>query len=73
MLSFWPERMVVVAKHSVLYIPFLGVVFWLLGNIVLDRKKHEKSIDAMTKAADEVRAQTSKRLARTMCRSAVRM
>ena len=54
MLSFWPERMVVVAKHSVLYIPFLGVVFWLLGNIVLDRKKHDKSIEAMTKAADEV-------------------
>ena len=54
MLSFWPERMVVVAKHSVLYIPFLGVVFWLLGNIVLDRKKHDKSIEAMAKAADEV-------------------
>lgn len=43
-----PKRTVSVGKKSLRYLPLFGQVYWLSGNIMIDRKKSKASIDSMT-------------------------
>jgi len=43
-----PKRTVSVGKKSLRYLPLFGQVYWLSGNIMIDRKKLKASIHSMT-------------------------
>ena len=49
-----PVRTVSIAKHTVLYVPLFGFVYWFVGNILINRNNHGKSIEAMADAAKQV-------------------
>ena len=47
-----PKRTVSVGKKSLRYIPLFGQVYWLAGNIMIDRRKSRESISAMTETTE---------------------
>ncbi|KZY63998.1 hypothetical protein A3765_10045 [Oleiphilus sp. HI0130] len=47
-----PLRTASIGKSSLKWIPFFGQVYWLAGNVMIDRTNAKQSIDAM----DQVRA-----------------
>jgi len=50
-----PKRCVSVGKKSLRYLPLFGQVYWLAGNIMIDRKKSKASIDAMTETTEALK------------------
>ncbi len=50
-----PKRTVSVGKKSLKYLPLFGQVYWLAGNIMIDRKKSKASIDAMTETTEALK------------------
>ncbi|MDX1452547.1 MAG: 1-acylglycerol-3-phosphate O-acyltransferase [Oleiphilaceae bacterium] len=50
--SVIPPRTVSVGKKSLRYLPLFGQVYWLAGNIMIDRSNRDRSINAM----DEISA-----------------
>ena len=53
--SVIPKRTVSVGKKSLKYLPLFGQVYWLAGNIMIDRKKSKESINTMTETTDAIR------------------
>lgn len=49
-----PENVVVLAKKSIKYIPFLGWFMLLANNIFIDRKNKQSALETMGKVADEL-------------------
>ncbi len=45
--SIVPKRMVSLGKKSLKWIPFFGQVYWLGGNILVDRGNRKKAMEAM--------------------------
>lgn len=45
-----PRRTVSIGKRSLKYVPFFGQVYWLAGNILIDRSKSKESIGQMDEA-----------------------
>ncbi len=45
-------RTICVGKKEVIWIPFFGILFYLTGCILLDRKNHEKAVIGMRKAQE---------------------
>lgn len=43
-----PKRTVTIGKKSLKYMPFFGQVYWLAGNIFIDRKNSAQSKDTMS-------------------------
>ncbi|MAE35809.1 MAG: 1-acyl-sn-glycerol-3-phosphate acyltransferase [Oceanospirillaceae bacterium] len=50
-----PDDMAILGKHSLMYIPLFGVLFWLAGNIFINRGDRSKARGAMEEAAAIVR------------------
>lgn len=50
-----PRRTVSVGKKSLKYLPIFGQVYWLAGNIMIDRSKSQQSIDAMNAVTAAIR------------------
>jgi len=50
-----PKRAVSVGKKSLKYLPLFGQVYWLAGNIMIDRKKSKESINAMTETTEALK------------------
>lgn len=50
-----PRRTVSVGKKSLRYLPLFGQVYWLSGNIMIDRSKSRESINAMTETTEALR------------------
>jgi 1-acyl-sn-glycerol-3-phosphate acyltransferase len=50
-----PKRTVSVGKKSLRYLPLFGQVYWLSGNIMIDRKKSKASIDSMTQTTEALK------------------
>lgn len=50
-----PDNMAILGKHSLMYIPLFGLLFWLAGNIFINRGDKTKARGAMQVAADAVR------------------
>ncbi len=44
-----PRRTVSVGKKSIKYIPFFGQVYWLAGNILIDRGRGRKAMETLEK------------------------
>lgn len=42
-----PPRTVTVGKSSLVWVPFFGQVFWLGGNVILNRGRSQKAVAAM--------------------------
>jgi len=49
-----PPRTVTVGKSSLIWLPFFGQVFWLGGNVMLNRARSRKSIAAMQATSDAI-------------------
>jgi 1-acyl-sn-glycerol-3-phosphate acyltransferase len=45
--SVVPKRMVSLGKKSLKWLPFFGQVYWLAGNILIDRGNRKKAMEAM--------------------------
>lgn len=45
--SIVPKRMVSLGKKSLKWVPFFGQVYWLSGNILVDRDNRKKAMEAM--------------------------
>jgi len=45
--SVIPERTVSIGKKSLLYLPGFGLLYWLAGNILIDRKNSRRSQSAL--------------------------
>lgn len=50
-----PRRCVSVGKKSLRYLPLFGQVYWLAGNIMIDRKQSKASIDTMTATTEALK------------------
>lgn len=50
--SIVPRRTVTIGKKSLKWIPFFGQVYWLAGNVLLDRGNAQKAKEAMLKTTD---------------------
>jgi 1-acyl-sn-glycerol-3-phosphate acyltransferase len=49
-----PTHTVMIAKKSVIYIPLFGIIYWFLGNILIDRGNRNSSLSSMSEAAEQV-------------------
>ncbi|MCM0613596.1 1-acylglycerol-3-phosphate O-acyltransferase [Marinobacter sediminum] len=47
-----PPRTVTVGKSSLVWVPFFGQVFWLGGNVILNRARSHKAISVMRATSD---------------------
>ncbi len=56
-----PRRTVTVGKAALKWVPFFGQVFWLGGNVMLDRSKSNKAV-AVMRATSEAISQDRKSL-----------
>lgn len=56
-----PPRAVVVGKSALVWIPFFGQVFWLGGNVILNRSRSNKAVAAMRATSNAI-SQDSKSL-----------
>ena len=50
-----PRRTVSVGKKSLIWIPFFGLMYWLAGNVLIDRGNPRKARDTMSSAVDALR------------------
>lgn len=46
---------VTIGKKSLVWIPFFGIIYWLTGNILIDRDNKEKSRNTISKVAAQMR------------------
>ena len=51
-----PPGTVSIGKKSLIYIPLFGWVYYLSGNILIDRQRRTKAINTLTKAVEKVKA-----------------
>lgn len=54
-----PPRTVSVGKSSLKYLPLFGQVYWLAGNILINRRKKTQSIAAMTAISEAIHRNNS--------------
>ena len=50
-----PPRTVTVGKSALVWVPFFGQVFWLGGNVILDRSRSNKAVAAMRATSNAIR------------------
>jgi 1-acyl-sn-glycerol-3-phosphate acyltransferase len=49
---------VTIGKKSLKFIPFFGQLYWLSGNILIDRNNKSKALNTMLAAAERIRAKS---------------
>lgn len=52
-----PPRTVAVGKSSLVWVPFFGQVFWLGGNIILNRGRSQKAVGIMQATSEAINRQ----------------
>lgn len=52
--TFVPKKTVSVGKKIIRWFPFFGQIYWLSGNILIDRKRKKKALGAMKQAGDKM-------------------
>lgn len=45
---------VTIGKRSLIWIPFFGIIYWLTGNILIDRNNHKSAKDTMKKVVEQM-------------------
>ena len=48
----FPTKTSIIGKREVLWIPFFGLLFYVCGNVLLQRKRHDQAIAKMKEAED---------------------
>ncbi|MEK8097856.1 1-acylglycerol-3-phosphate O-acyltransferase [Morganella morganii] len=48
-------RTVTVGKRSLIWIPFFGQLYWISGNILIDRSNRSKAHNTITQVADQIK------------------
>ncbi len=48
-------RTVTVGKRSLIWIPFFGQLYWISGNILIDRNNRSKAHNTITQVADQIK------------------
>lgn len=49
-----PPRTVTIGKRSLLFVPFFGLMYWLTGNILIDRNNRNKAADTISESARQI-------------------
>ncbi|WP_448176225.1 1-acylglycerol-3-phosphate O-acyltransferase [Morganella morganii] len=49
------QRTVTVGKRSLIWIPFFGQLYWISGNILIDRSNRSKAHNTITQVADQIK------------------
>ena len=49
-----PKNIAFLGKHSLMYIPLFGQLFWLAGNVFINRADKRKAHSALVEAAENV-------------------
>jgi 1-acyl-sn-glycerol-3-phosphate acyltransferase len=57
--SIVPKRVVSLGKKSLKWIPFFGQVYWLAGNILVDRGNRKKAMEAMATTKKALKTQNT--------------
>ncbi|MBQ4832831.1 1-acylglycerol-3-phosphate O-acyltransferase [Pseudoalteromonas sp. MMG010] len=52
-----PKHCVSIGKKSLKWIPFFGQLYWLSGNILIDRSNRTKAANTISKAANKIKQQ----------------
>ena len=50
-----PKSTVSLGKKSLVWIPLFGQIYWLSGNILIDRKNRNSAFDTMAKTAEKIK------------------
>ncbi|MCH1930902.1 1-acylglycerol-3-phosphate O-acyltransferase [Shewanella sp. A25] len=50
-----PPGTVSLGKKSLVWIPLFGQIYWLSGNILIDRKNRSRAFDTMAKTAEKIK------------------
>lgn len=50
-----PKGTVSLGKKSIAWMPFFGQIYWLSGNILIDRRNRSKAFDTMAKTAQKIK------------------
>jgi len=53
--SQMPDRLVVVGKKEMLFVPFVGQLYWLMRHITVDRSNSERAVASMARANQIIR------------------
>lgn len=53
--SMVPPNTVTIGKRSLIWIPFFGLVYWVTGNILINREKRTSAIGTMTKVGEIIK------------------
>ena len=53
--GFVPKKTVSIGKKIIKYFPFFGQLYWLSGNILIDRKRTKRALGTMKEVADKMR------------------
>lgn len=53
--GFVPKKTVSIGKKVIRLFPFFGQIYWLCGNILIDRKRKKRALGTMKQAADQMR------------------
>ena len=51
----YPPRTLVVGKREIAWIPFFGLMFWITGNLLLDRRRRDSALAQMDKGLEAMR------------------
>lgn len=51
-----PPNSVTIGKKSLVWIPFFGIIYWLTGNILIDRDNREKSRNTISDVVEQMRS-----------------
>ena len=52
--AFVSKKTVSIGKKIIKYFPFIGQIYWLSGNILIDRKRKKKALGAMNQAGEQM-------------------
>ncbi|MBM3466009.1 MAG: 1-acyl-sn-glycerol-3-phosphate acyltransferase [Armatimonadetes bacterium] len=53
--QLYPTRTIITGKKEVLLVPFFGIMFYAMGNILIDRKRRDRAVASLQKAAQIIR------------------
>ncbi|RKF18457.1 1-acylglycerol-3-phosphate O-acyltransferase [Alginatibacterium sediminis] len=49
------DGVVSIGKKSLIWIPFFGLIYWITGNILIDRDKRSRSVQTLKEAAKQIK------------------
>lgn len=54
----YPERTIVTGKKELIWLPFFGLMFFAMGNLLIDRSRKRNALTALRKVGERMRAES---------------